>query len=112
MRLSPTASLRFPTLAQPPRARTLGHETDRLCAQAIDRRGCGDVESTAIFVAPGQVRRLLRHLDRADVVSLGIPNPDSFRACDEEISFAVNLDAVRDSVMLAARFLAEYAAVG
>jgi len=59
-----------------------------------------------------QVRRLLRHLDRAEVASLRIPNPNSFRACDEEISFAVNLDAVRDSVMLAARFLAEYAAVG
>src|SRR5882724_10561654 len=45
-------------------------------------------------------------------MSLRIPNPNSLRARDEKISFAVDFDAVWNSVVLAARFLAEDTAVG
>src|ERR1044072_9630011 len=80
--------------------RVIGHETSGLRRQAIDRSGCGDVKRTVVVVAPREVGRLFRHLDRPQMLTLRIPDPDAFRAGHKQISFIVNLDTVRNPFVL------------
>ena len=92
--------------------RQIGDEASRFCFQPIDRRRRRDVESPVVFIAPSQIRRLLGHGDGAEMIPFGIPNPNAFRARDEQVSIFVDFDAVRDAFVLSAWFFAENAPVG
>src|ERR1700732_5156568 len=85
--------------------REIRHETPCFRAQTIHRRCRRNVKCPIVFVSPGKIRRLFRHLNRAQMVTLCVPHPDAFGACDKEIPMGVNLDAVRYSLMGSARFL-------
>src|SRR5229473_4195615 len=64
-----------------------------------------------VVVAPGEVGRLFRHLDRTQMVTLRIPHPDSPGTGHKQISVVVDFNAVRYSVVLCARLLTENSAV-
>jgi hypothetical protein len=54
-----------------------------------------------LWIAPGQIGGLFRHDDRAQVISVWVQDPDTFRPGYEEIAFVIHLDAVRNTVVLA-----------
>ena len=89
----------------------IGHETSCPGRQAIDRSGGGYVKRPVIVVAPRKVGRLFRHLDRPQMLTLRIPDPDASRTGHKQISFVVNLDTVRNTFVLSARLFAENPAV-
>ena len=86
-------------------------EPTRLRFQPIDGRGRRDVESAVVRIAPSQVGRLFRHGDRAQMISVSIPDPNAFRACHEEIAFLIHFHAIGNAFVLLSMFVAEDAAI-
>src|SRR5579863_5535205 len=91
--------------------RQIRNESIRFRFQFIDRSRGSDVESAVVIFSPRQIRRLLGHGDCAEMISLGIPNPDALRAGDEEVSILVDLHAVGNALVFCAWLLAENASV-
>src|SRR6478752_9644744 len=89
----------------------IGHEAPGPGAQAIHRCRRRDVQRPVIVVSPGQVGRLLRHLDDAQMMALGVPHPDAFGTGYKEISLAVNFDSVGYAFVVSAGLLAEDPAI-
>src|SRR5213080_2157173 len=53
-----------------------------LGAQAIHRSGRGDVQRAVVSISPGEICRLFRNDDSAEVMALRVPHPNSVRAGD------------------------------
>jgi hypothetical protein len=62
-------------------------------------------------VSPGEIGRLLRHLDRTQMVTLRVPYPNAFWAGHKQVAGGVNFYSVGHAVVRSARFLAEDPAV-
>ena len=58
------------------------HETLGLGAQAIHRSGRGDIQRAIVSISPAEIRRLFWDDDRAEVMTLRIPHPNSLGTCD------------------------------
>ena len=54
---------------------------------------------------------MLRHDDCAEMVAVGIPDPDAFGAGDKKIAAPIHLHPIWHTVALPARLIAEDAAV-
>src|SRR5947208_6921069 len=87
------------------------HETLGLGAQAIHRSGRGDVQRAVVSISPGEICRLFRNDDSAEVMALRVPHPNSLRAGDVLIPLLVDLDAIRYAIIFSAGFLAEDPAI-
>ena len=101
----------YVVLAESVSVTAIGHEAVGFGAQTIHRRRRRDVERAVVLVSPGQVGRLLRHLDRAQMVALRVPHPDTFGPGHKQISIVVNFDSVGDAFVRSAGFLAEDPAI-
>ena len=87
--------------------RVVGHETPGLGTQTIHRGRRRDVERPVVVVSPGEVGWLFWHLDRAQVVALRVPYPDSSWASNKQVAVAVNFYSVGHALMRSAGFLGE-----
>src|ERR1700730_12204373 len=87
--------------------RAIRHETSGLGTQTIYRGRRCDVERPVVVVSPGEVGWLFRHLDRAQVVALRVPYPDSSWASNKQVAVAVNFYAVGHALMRSTGFLAK-----
>src|SRR5690348_6338339 len=77
----------------------------------VDRCRRRKVERAIISIAPGQIGRLLGDHDCAQVISLGIPDPDAERPGYKQIAVTVHPHAVRNAFVRAALFGSKLAAV-
>src|SRR5579871_1559125 len=87
------------------------HESRDLHPQTIDRSRSGDIERPVVFVSPSQIRRLLRNHNRADMMALGVPHPNSLGSGDEKISLPVDFDSVGHTIVVCARLFAKNAPI-
>src|SRR6267378_432641 len=63
-------------------------------ADPIERRGRGDEERSVVVVAPGKVRRMLRHLDDLEQVGVGVEDVDAPRAAAVHVADRVELHPI------------------
>src|SRR5271156_4126323 len=92
--------------------RQIRNESANSGSQAVNG-GCGrDVQSSVVLVAPGEICRLLRHDDCAEVASRGVPHPDSSGPGDKNISLFIQLHAVGHTVAFASGLRSENSSIG
>src|SRR5215475_1539881 len=75
--------------------------------QTVYRGCCGDVKRVVLRIAPGQIRGLFRHDDRAKMISIRVPHPDAFWSRHEQVSLNVNFDAIRNALALSSGLFSE-----
>ena len=71
----------------------------------------GDIQRAVVGIAPSKIRRLFRQNDGAEMMSGGIPDPDSLGPGDIEIAVAIQLHAVGNTALGGAGFAGKDATV-
>src|SRR5262249_44940183 len=71
----------------------------------------GNVQRLIILVSPSQIGWLLGHFNCAEMMSIGIPDPDSLRSSDKKMALLVNLNPVGHALVSSAVLVAKNAAV-
>src|SRR5439155_21453933 len=87
------------------------HETLGLGAQAIHRSGRGDVQRAVVSISPGEICRLFRNDDSAEVMAWRVPHPNCLRAGGVSIPFLFDLDAIRYAIIFCAGFFSDDPAI-
>src|SRR5262250_3032670 len=71
-----------------------GGQARDLDADPVHGRGCGDVETAVVVIAPGEVRRGLRNLDHPEAHRLRIEDVHASRPAAVDVALRVDLHAV------------------
>src|SRR6266852_7683165 len=98
-------------LISPNSVRQIWHEPANFGAQTIHRSRGRNVECAVVLVAPRQIRRLFRRDNGTEMMSLRIPDPDSFWPGHKKISSLVDFDSVRNAIVRLTFFVTENTAV-
>src|SRR5215468_12072864 len=80
-----------------------GGQARDLDADPVHGRGCGDVETAVVVIAPGEVGRRLRHLDDTEADRLGIEDVHAPGAAAIDVARRVDLHPVGRALALARR---------